>query len=639
MSRLETQINQIFLLHPQSKKISLVLHEEKLGSSNHHLFLLAELKDDYKKINQNDLKNISEIILHTFRANKRLPTNTLFETSLSEINQRLADTARKQSRSWLGKFSSTIALKYNDTIYLAGSGATTSYLVRNYSLSEIWMTEKRGSHPLKTYQNFISGRLLPKDELIITTSSIFNFISAELFNKVLSKQPIEEATRTFSKILQDSASLNSGFARYHTVPGFACFLLGFKKEKTPALTTQAEILLPQQEELKKQPRSKAWAWLLKLGPIRLIRLIRPTGGPERSRGVRPITFRPLQSLFANRSPAGKFFLTSFLIFLLLFGLNLTALSIASGVKKKQTRIDEQINKVTESISLAESALIYKNDEEASKFLVEVYQNHSLLKKLDEEKSQSFEKIILDLSNKINRISTADSPQLVAELRNPPIFITRAGEEFLFATEDRLIDLFLLNTIEGSIRGILHVPNLGSLVLGSNKIYRINEKQKLFETALNVPNTDLYQLKFVGPNRLYTFDKNSNQILRITLSNQILSAPAATLKNPGEFQDFGVDSDVYLLVSDGIKKFVGGKSIAFNLQTLSDPLTTTSRLQVGNSLYILEGAKKRLLVFSKQGKILNQIYFPNSEQISVFYVDETGRTIYLVDGKKLLKITF
>lgn len=224
MARLETQINQIYLTHPEAKKTSLILYEEALSNS-HHLFVVAELHDLQKKSESTDLKKISEIILASFRANKRLSAEALFESSLAQINQNLADMAHEGRKSWVGKFSCLVTLKTGDNIYLANNGQTSAWLKRKSELLEILPAEKRGTHPLKTFQNFTQGKISDQDGLILMTSSIFNYVSFELFSGLLSAHNVAEATAEISKILQESAPSDQAFS---------AFLLEFGKKTTRA---------------------------------------------------------------------------------------------------------------------------------------------------------------------------------------------------------------------------------------------------------------------------------------------------------------------------------------------------------------------------------------------------------------------
>src|SRR5690348_13439028 len=129
MARLETQINQIYLSNPEAKNVSLVLYEEAISNSA-HLFIVAELADFQKKSESQSLKKISEIILASFRNNKRMAAEALFEAALAQINQNLADLAHAGTKSWVGKFSCLIALKSGENIYVANNGQTCAWLKR-----------------------------------------------------------------------------------------------------------------------------------------------------------------------------------------------------------------------------------------------------------------------------------------------------------------------------------------------------------------------------------------------------------------------------------------------------------------------------------------------------------------------------
>src|SRR6185436_5036355 len=188
MARLETQINQIYLTHPEGKKSALILYEEQLTTSL-QLFVVAELWNMQKKSENADLKKISEIILASFHANRKLPAETLFETSLSTINQNLADLAHEGRKSWVGKFSAIICVKgLDNSIFLANNGQTRGLLKRKSEMMEILPAEKRGTHPLKTFVNFTAGKLTDNDNLILTTANIFNYVSFELCTKLLNEK-------------------------------------------------------------------------------------------------------------------------------------------------------------------------------------------------------------------------------------------------------------------------------------------------------------------------------------------------------------------------------------------------------------------------------------------------------------------
>jgi len=627
MARLETQIHQIFLVHPETKTISQILYEEELNA-NSHLFLLAEIKDIARKSETEDLKKISEIILDVFRTNQKLPAETLFESSLAQINQKLADYAHKGRKSWVGKFSSVLALKSNDSLCLANTGQVSAWLKRKQDVTEILAAEKKSKHPLKTYQNFTLGKVKDSDSLILATANIFNYVSIPLFLKTLGQETLAEACLTISKILKESAGNDQAFA---------AFMLAFSKEAEETIAKPApEEYAPLAEELAETE------------PVLTKRRFFGLGLPSFRMKLPSL---PRINLLRNLSGAKKFFIMSFLIFLVLFFLNLVAFGFRLEQKKQANKINQQAAVLAKTIGDAESALIYKNLDQALKLLQDAKKEFAKLKGMDPQKAHEYETQLNDLSTRVNRVTVIENPNVYLELKYLPQFLARAGKGFLLAGSDTksltFFDgtpklLFLLNNPSGEIRGIAHIPNLGHTLLSPTKYYLINEKNKQLDTLQDIPNADLKGLKFVAPNRIYTMDIKNGQVLRMQLSGSTVSAPVNLLKsklNLADLKDFGVDKDVYVLYSSTIKKYTNGLEQSFNLAPLSDSLTDANKLFVASNLYVLESSKKRLIIYNKQGVLLNQIYFPSLSELKDLYVDELERNIYLLDNNKLLQITF
>jgi hypothetical protein len=85
--------------------------------------------------------------------------------------------------------------------------------------------------------------------------------------------------------------------------------------------------------------------------------------------------------------------------------------------------------------------------------------------------------------------------------------------------------------------------------------------------------------------------------------------------------------------------VSGQPQAFPLPNMSDKMSNATRISVLSNLYILETNKKRLIVLNKNGALVNQIYFPSTHNPTDFYVDEAGRSIYILDDNNLYAVTF
>jgi len=215
-------------------------------------------------------------------------------------------------------------------------------------------------------------------------------------------------------------------------------------------------------------------------------------------------------------------------------------------------------------------------------------------------------------------------------------LTKKAKPYLY-NEGQLQNLFLLNDLDGGIRGVVHAPNDGNLVASASSVYRINSSLKQFDLVKNI-GANLTSLKFLSPDRVYTMDKAANQVVRLNLSSNVAQNLIKTSTDLGQARDFGVDADIYVLFPDHVAKFVNGNEQIFKLN-MSDAITDANRIVVASNLYILESSKKRLLIFNKNGVLVNQVSFPNVTALKDLYVDETQRFIYLLDDNKLIQVVF
>lgn len=626
MARLETQINQIYLVHPESKKTSLILYEEAVSSSL-HLFVLAQLSDLAKKNESRDLKKISEIILESFRQNKKLPPEDLFESSLAQINQNLADLAHEGRKAWVGKFSCLIALKSADSIFLANSGQTAAWLSRKGEILEILPMEKNSAHPLKTFVNFTQGKFQQVDRLILSTCNIFNYLSFELFAKLVNQEVLEKGCLEISKILKESLEPDLGFC---------AFLLEFSK--TPVPSPEPEYITnyaPLPEEIEKEEKNK-----ISFSKFAVFSKI-----PKLFKMPKLGFKLPRFSLFSNLSLSGKFFFISFLLFLVISGIKVGSLAIQSHGKKTAEKIDSLIALVNKDLGEAQSALIYQDDAQAMELMAKTLVDFGELKKLNQAKASELEGKIKVVNDQVNKISVINDPKLFFEPKHHPTFLAKVGNLFLLGNQDsnslswfdgKLNDYFMLNSVKSPITAITAFSPAGTVVSAGNTIYRIDGKLKQFEQVITLSGS-LEKMKIFSSN-VFAFDSGGKQILKVAYSkNKYSSQKVATTKDG--LRDFAADKDIYLLYADRLAKASGNSETEVKLPALTDKITNAERVVIGGNIFILEPNKKRLIIFTKAGKLLNQLYFPSLSNIFDFAVDEGSRNIFLLDDNKVYKITF
>ena len=646
MARLETQINQIYYLPAGAKQVSLVLHDEVLNN-NSHLFVIADLVKIMKKTESQELKRITEIILNTFRENKKMTSESLFEAGLSQINQNLADFAHNGKKNWLGKFSALIGLKSNDNIFLASCGSMSAMIYRNSQFLEILDPEKPGEHPLKTFSNFTAGKIKPEDILLLTTSNLLDYVALSNLTKMLNGSTPADASEETSTILKETSSgqeaFGSLFIKFSKAQSAAPVEPAIVDQPAAASLPPEEIYAPLPEDLKKEPEavvSKETKIFQRMPKVKL-----PKFG-----------FRiPKPAFWDHLSTWAKFFLISFLIFLILLAATVVVEINRKHSKKNENQTSTLINSLVKDMGDAESALIYRNQDQAVNLLSSVQNELQALKNLDTNAYNEYAPKVAELSNRINRITVVANPNVLLTLKHNATDMVRAGQGFVLAdsstgtvstyntssSDTSGKDLFLLNKI-GEIKGLAHIPNTGNVVVTESEMYLVNTAQSQFDLLHLFPKTQLLHLKFLTPDRLYTLDKASNQVLRIAFGKLDQTAPVNLLKSPADLSqavDLAVDTDVYVLTNSNLNKYTNGSLSSFKLSQPTDQITAANRVFVASNIYILEAAKKRLLIYNKQGVLQMQILFPNAGDMKDLYVDESQRNIFILDGSKIFSITF
>ena len=103
----------------------------------------------------------------------------------------------------------------------------------------------------------------------------------------------------------------------------------------------------------------------------------------------------------------------------------------------------------------------------------------------------------------------------------------------------------------------------------------------------------------------------------------------------------VDGDVYVLRSDGIVlKLNQGKLADFSLNAIDPMLAGPTKIKTSENsdfLYLLDPPTKRLVVVTKTGALVQQYRADLFDQLKDFIVDESNKTVYLLNGTQIFGI--
>lgn len=109
-----------------------------------------------------------------------------FEAALHKINLALAELVKHGNVAWLGKFHGAIGVLEKNNLHFSVTGKANILLFRNGALSDIsegLSSEESRTHPIKTFVEVSSGRLMLDDRIIIASPELLALFSLDDLTK------------------------------------------------------------------------------------------------------------------------------------------------------------------------------------------------------------------------------------------------------------------------------------------------------------------------------------------------------------------------------------------------------------------------------------------------------------------------
>ncbi len=125
-----------------------------------------------------------------------------FEAALHKVNVALAELVKHGNVSWLGKLHGVLAVLEKNNLHFSVTGEAALLLLRQEQFSEIsegLASSEAESHPLKTFVEVSSGRLMEDDTIILSTPELLALFPLEYLTKQalrMNKQAFRQFLRT-----------------------------------------------------------------------------------------------------------------------------------------------------------------------------------------------------------------------------------------------------------------------------------------------------------------------------------------------------------------------------------------------------------------------------------------------------------
>ncbi|MBU4481229.1 hypothetical protein KKH59_02850 [Patescibacteria group bacterium] len=623
------------------------IYEKKLGG----IYMAGEIKNVLPQ-NLRLLDKISQVIKERYYGyNLKSPEEALKE-SLKALNGFFSQEVKKDNVSWLGNLSLAIVSLTKNREFFADLnftkiGGIKTLLLRDGQISDIGSKldlQEIEPYPLKVFSNIVSGKLADGDIIAILTKDISEiFREKNLIQKIAAEKQLKE--KKIKEILKPEE-------RDLVKISGICLLISIQPE------TQKKSILDFQEKLENFSLSQLIKNSYRFLNSGLSCILSKVKIPQ---------FTPLErfgSFWVVRFKVCWRFLTGLklpvlnknliLIFLLIFVLLSGFFLYQKENKKEALRIENQLNGIKEKIARAENLLELKDDEKANLLFKETFEDILPLTKENSpsgKKALILKKSIEESLNKLNKLEKIEAPEIIftfdpQETKLIPYQVLLATSTLYFYNplSSNVYKLGLQGIgelLEGKINLHYGIQYLDSLLFFSKPNSLISLKDNQFQEK-NFEMPDFNALASFHSS-IYFLDSRAGEIIKQspTSNKKILWLKPETKKAVAA-KSIAVDGSVWVLTQNNqIDRYHGGEfqeTIKINIfPELKSPIKIlTSALFP--YFYLLEPEQKRLIILTKEGKIVKQEQSEKFNNLLDFSVSADGKIIWLLNGLKVYKIS-
>lgn len=359
-----------------------------------------------------------------------------------------------------------------------------------------------------------------------------------------------------------------------------------------------------------------------------------------------------------------------LICLVFFAQNLIWLTFKNKQVKTQDNYNMAVSTVEQKQNQIDASLLYGNEAGAKTLLDEVKILLDQLPRRSGEQKELFDKLSAKNSvqqEKITHVIKIEAPVELANFSNlnqaaQPLNIILANGK-IYAADSKLKSIYSLDLNNKLITAItdlkqpinkLEFPAKFSAKGGDDKIYYFSLNNIVefdtktesiallnIESNFNLNNT----VDVKGFNsRLYFLDSKNNKIIRLNKGEAKFTGAYSWLAEAADLTDavsLDIDGSIYVLKNDGnVLKITKGKIDNFKLEAIEPAISSPTKILVSPEqkyIYILEPVVKRLIIFDKSGKFLNQYLINGFNDLKDFMVDEVAKKLYFLNSTSVYVI--
>ncbi len=669
--------------HINSRELS----EVYLSEENKHGKLFITLESSKTKVDQQEA--INEIINQVsviFDTSHEKDSEMLLEEILKKINDLLPELSSElKIRSWINKLDIAIGIISENNVYMSAIGNINTLLIHNNKYKSILTTEAE-INPTKPFTDITSGQLDKGDALIISTNSLFDYISKEKIKQIITKYPPRTSILEMQKLLEsvpDFVTFNSLVMKNTQAKDIAT-----DEENIESDSLKTNIIPKEYTQEKRKSKlvldlkavnnigfiqkiskiislfiyffqiiSKIFIYIFnKIKVIILFLFSNKYRNNQEERTLHQIKdkINDKYTWYYKLNKKQKVTLVSLFIIILVFLTNLVFLTQEKAVKETNKEYANALLLINEKLTEAEAKLIYSDEQASELILLEIQDIINNLNITSQENQEEIDEIALTVKHKLNKVrhiyevtdptelfdlstTILSSKQIV---QKEGIFYILGDEKLYKLKEDSLEHL--IDFPGGTL--LTDWPKKNKLILGNEEQYFIinldNNELEAFDFTKSAGNTSIQDLNMYS-NNLYVLDKANNQIFKYPEYYDLFANGSAWISDEitlDNFNSFTIDGNIYIIDNEGkINKFSKGSLEIFNYHELRPNIGPNSIIKTfkdSDYLYIIDPSNQRIVILNKDGNIEDQYTSDKFDNLIDLAIDPEEKAIYLLNGNNL-----
>ena len=531
-------------------------------------------------------------------------------------------------RNWINTLDLAVGIIYNNNTYMASIGNVNGLLIHNKQITTI-MAKNTEINPSKAFSDIISGELDDGDGLIISTNSLFDYISKEKVKQIIKKYSPSAAAIKINELLEsvpDFVTFNSIIIKK---PGISDREIHPHEIKKPIDLEDEVVTDTIKTEADHSPTAPRTKTVIDVGGFKNIGLAKKIGqlfalialyfktigsiftfvgkkiknsllflfSPKFRKKKEEKTIDNINIIthkkyfwFQNLNTKKKIAVVVLFVIILIFLQSLVFLTQEKADDDKNEHYNNTLITINTKYKEVDAKLIYDDEEAAEKLLLEI---QTLILELtasspnQEEQIAKLSETVFHKINKIRHIYVVPSPVKLFDMSTSLVSTQDIvqkdgifyifGDNKLYQIKDNLLEEIFNFTGEQVIQSMTDWPDKNKVVLSSLNanneinyiIFDLEKKEITGDLKQAINNTSVKDLTVYG-NNLYVLDNQNNQIFKYPESGGGFANGQPWVKeeiDTSQTSSLTIDGSVYIIANDGgIKNLLKGVLEEFDYHT-------------------------------------------------------------------------